>query len=135
MVLHGPILPPHGPIQPHMDPIQPYTAPYSPHTALYSPIQPYTVPARPPPDPAVSPQTFEQRRYQQYTCYTVFFISIEMCQIADVLIRKTRRLSLLQQGLFRCLRGGYGDPPGTHGCYRGPRFTPTPRVPAGTTSW
>ncbi|XP_035170254.1 potassium-transporting ATPase alpha chain 1 [Oxyura jamaicensis] len=45
--------------------------------------------------------TFEQRRYQQYTCYTVFFISIEMCQIADVLIRKTRRLSLLQQGLFR----------------------------------
>ncbi|XP_042748905.1 potassium-transporting ATPase alpha chain 1-like isoform X1 [Lagopus leucura] len=45
--------------------------------------------------------TFEQRRYQQYTCYTVFFISIEMCQIADVLIRKTRRLSLLQQGLFQ----------------------------------
>ncbi|NWH43053.1 ATP4A ATPase, partial [Fregata magnificens] len=45
--------------------------------------------------------TFEQRHYQQYTCYTVFFISIEMCQIADVLIRKTRRLSLFQQGLFR----------------------------------
>uniref|UniRef100_A0A8C3NB23 Potassium-transporting ATPase alpha chain 2 n=1 Tax=Geospiza parvula TaxID=87175 RepID=A0A8C3NB23_GEOPR len=45
--------------------------------------------------------TFGQRRYQQYTCYTVFFISIEMCQIADVLIRKTRRLSLFQQGLFR----------------------------------
>uniref|UniRef100_A0A674H7S8 Sodium/potassium-transporting ATPase subunit alpha n=1 Tax=Taeniopygia guttata TaxID=59729 RepID=A0A674H7S8_TAEGU len=45
--------------------------------------------------------TFAQRRYQQYTCYTVFFISIEVCQIADVLIRKTRRLSLLQQGLFR----------------------------------
>uniref|UniRef100_A0A8C2T7H4 Potassium-transporting ATPase alpha chain 1-like n=1 Tax=Coturnix japonica TaxID=93934 RepID=A0A8C2T7H4_COTJA len=47
--------------------------------------------------------TFEQRRYQQYTCYTVFFISIEMCQIADVLIRKTRRLSLLQQGLNHIL--------------------------------
>ncbi|XP_058716035.1 potassium-transporting ATPase alpha chain 1 isoform X2 [Poecile atricapillus] len=45
--------------------------------------------------------TFAQRRYQQYTCYTVFFISIEMCQIADVLIRKTRRLSLFQQGPFR----------------------------------
>ncbi|XP_054043748.1 LOW QUALITY PROTEIN: potassium-transporting ATPase alpha chain 1, partial [Rissa tridactyla] len=45
--------------------------------------------------------TFAQRRYQQFTCYTVFFISIEMCQIADVLIRKTRRLSLFQQGLFR----------------------------------
>ncbi|XP_068785563.1 potassium-transporting ATPase alpha chain 1 [Struthio camelus] len=45
--------------------------------------------------------TFGQRLRQQYTCYTVFFISIEMCQIADVLIRKTRRLSLLQQGLLR----------------------------------
>lgn len=48
------------------------------------------------------PQTFGQRLYQQYTCYTVFFISIEMCQIADVLIRKTRRLSAFQQGFFRC---------------------------------
>uniref|UniRef100_A0A8C7HHS3 Sodium/potassium-transporting ATPase subunit alpha n=1 Tax=Oncorhynchus kisutch TaxID=8019 RepID=A0A8C7HHS3_ONCKI len=41
------------------------------------------------------------RLYQQYTCYTVFFISIEICQIADVLIRKTRRLSIFQQGFFR----------------------------------
>lgn len=47
-------------------------------------------------------QTFGQRLYQQYTCYTVFFISIEVCQIADVLIRKTRRLSAFQQGFFRC---------------------------------
>ncbi|KAK2088231.1 Potassium-transporting ATPase alpha chain 1 [Saguinus oedipus] len=46
--------------------------------------------------------TFGQRLYQQYTCYTVFFISIEVCQIADVLIRKTRRLSAFQQGFFRC---------------------------------
>uniref|UniRef100_A0A8D0H6Q0 Sodium/potassium-transporting ATPase subunit alpha n=1 Tax=Sphenodon punctatus TaxID=8508 RepID=A0A8D0H6Q0_SPHPU len=45
--------------------------------------------------------TFGQRLYQEYTCYTVFFISIEMCQIADVLIRKTRRLSTFQQGFFR----------------------------------
>uniref|UniRef100_A0A2K5X6B8 Sodium/potassium-transporting ATPase subunit alpha n=1 Tax=Macaca fascicularis TaxID=9541 RepID=A0A2K5X6B8_MACFA len=45
--------------------------------------------------------TFGQRLYQQYTCYTVFFISIEVCQIADVLIRKTRRLSAFQQGFFR----------------------------------
>lgn len=51
------------------------------------------------------PQTFGQRLYQQYTCYTVFFISIEMCQIADVLIRKTRRLSAFQQGFFRSLAG------------------------------
>ena len=27
-----------------------------------------------------------------------------MCQIADVLIRKTRRLSAFQQGFFRCPR-------------------------------
>lgn len=46
-------------------------------------------------------QTFGRHLYQQYTCYTVFFISIEMCQIADVLIRKTRRLSAFQQGFFR----------------------------------
>ncbi|XP_075764358.1 potassium-transporting ATPase alpha chain 1 [Pelodiscus sinensis] len=45
--------------------------------------------------------TFGQRLYQEYTCYTVFFISIEMCQISDVLIRKTRRLSVFQQGFFR----------------------------------
>ncbi|XP_041082596.1 potassium-transporting ATPase alpha chain 1 isoform X1 [Polyodon spathula] len=45
--------------------------------------------------------TFAQRLYQEYTCYTVFFVSIEICQISDVLIRKTRRLSLFQQGFFR----------------------------------
>lgn len=46
-------------------------------------------------------QTFAQRLYQEYTCYTVFFVSIEICQISDVLIRKTRRLSVFQQGFFR----------------------------------
>ncbi|KAI5092453.1 sodium/potassium-transporting ATPase subunit alpha-3 [Silurus meridionalis] len=45
--------------------------------------------------------TFSQRLYQEYTCYTVFFVSIEVCQISDVLIRKTRRLSVFQQGFFR----------------------------------
>ncbi|TNN80830.1 Potassium-transporting ATPase alpha chain 1 [Liparis tanakae] len=45
--------------------------------------------------------TFSQRLYQQFTCYTVFFVSIEICQISDVLIRKTRRLSVFQQGFFR----------------------------------
>ncbi|XP_075697041.1 LOW QUALITY PROTEIN: potassium-transporting ATPase alpha chain 1 [Rhinoderma darwinii] len=45
--------------------------------------------------------TFSQRLYQQYNCYTVFFLSIEICQISDVLIRKTRRLSVFQQGFFR----------------------------------
>uniref|UniRef100_A0A7N5ZW06 Sodium/potassium-transporting ATPase subunit alpha n=1 Tax=Anabas testudineus TaxID=64144 RepID=A0A7N5ZW06_ANATE len=46
--------------------------------------------------------TFSQRLYQEYTCYTVFFVSIEVCQIADVLIRKTRRLSVFQQEL-KCI--------------------------------
>ncbi|XP_039629560.1 potassium-transporting ATPase alpha chain 1 [Polypterus senegalus] len=45
--------------------------------------------------------TYSQRLYQEYTCYTVFFVSIEICQISDVLIRKTRRLSVFQQGFFR----------------------------------
>ncbi|KAJ8384478.1 hypothetical protein AAFF_G00204990 [Aldrovandia affinis] len=45
--------------------------------------------------------TYSQRLYQEYTCYTVFFVSIEICQISDVLIRKTRRLSVFQQGLLR----------------------------------
>uniref|UniRef100_A0A6Q2XCL0 Sodium/potassium-transporting ATPase subunit alpha n=1 Tax=Esox lucius TaxID=8010 RepID=A0A6Q2XCL0_ESOLU len=45
--------------------------------------------------------TYAQRLYQEYTCYTVFFVSIEICQISDVLIRKTRRLSVFQQGFFR----------------------------------
>lgn len=58
----------------------------------------------------LGPQTFGQRLYQQYTCYTVFFISIEMCQIADVLIRKTRRLSAFQQGFFRCSQPAEAPP-------------------------
>lgn len=49
-------------------------------------------------------QTFSQRLYQEYTCYTVFFVSIEICQISDVLIRKTRRLSVFQQGFFRSVK-------------------------------
>lgn len=52
----------------------------------------------------ISWQTFSQRLYQEYTCYTVFFVSIEICQISDVLIRKTRRLSVFQQGFFRSVK-------------------------------
>lgn len=51
--------------------------------------------------PLLYVQTYSQRLYQEYTCYTVFFVSIEICQISDVLIRKTRRLSAFQQGFFR----------------------------------
>ncbi|XP_068094911.1 potassium-transporting ATPase alpha chain 2-like isoform X3 [Hyperolius riggenbachi] len=44
--------------------------------------------------------TFFQRQYQEWTVYTAFFISIVVEQLADLLIRKTRRNSVFQQGLF-----------------------------------
>ncbi|XP_062817131.1 potassium-transporting ATPase alpha chain 2 [Anolis carolinensis] len=45
--------------------------------------------------------TFEQRRILQYHGYTAFFVSITIQQVADLIIRKTRRNSIFQQGLFR----------------------------------
>ncbi|XP_013925658.1 PREDICTED: potassium-transporting ATPase alpha chain 2-like [Thamnophis sirtalis] len=45
--------------------------------------------------------TFEQRRTLQYTGYTAFFVSITIQQVADLIIRKTRRNSIFQQGVFR----------------------------------
>ncbi|KAL3887086.1 hypothetical protein ACJMK2_027042 [Sinanodonta woodiana] len=43
--------------------------------------------------------TYAQRKKLEYTCYTAFFVSIVITQWADLLIRKTRRLSLFQQGM------------------------------------
>uniref|UniRef100_A0A2K6GIA7 Sodium/potassium-transporting ATPase subunit alpha n=1 Tax=Propithecus coquereli TaxID=379532 RepID=A0A2K6GIA7_PROCO len=42
-----------------------------------------------------------QRRHLEWTGYTAFFIGILVQQIADLVIRKTRRNSIFQQGLFR----------------------------------
>uniref|UniRef100_A0A8B9W0X6 Potassium-transporting ATPase alpha chain 2 n=1 Tax=Anas zonorhyncha TaxID=75864 RepID=A0A8B9W0X6_9AVES len=42
-----------------------------------------------------------QRMYLQWTGYTAFFVSITVQQVADLIIRKTRRNSIFQQGLFR----------------------------------
>ncbi|XP_059536831.1 potassium-transporting ATPase alpha chain 2 [Myotis daubentonii] len=42
-----------------------------------------------------------QRKYLEWTGYTAFFIGIMVQQIADLIIRKTRRNSIFQQGLFR----------------------------------
>ncbi|OPJ68134.1 potassium-transporting ATPase alpha chain 2 [Patagioenas fasciata] len=42
-----------------------------------------------------------QRLYLQWTGYTAFFVSITIQQVADLIIRKTRRNSIFQQGLFR----------------------------------
>lgn len=44
--------------------------------------------------------TFYQRQFLEWTVYTAFFISIVVEQLADLIIRKTRRNSVFQQGLF-----------------------------------
>uniref|UniRef100_A0A8C9Y8J9 Sodium/potassium-transporting ATPase subunit alpha n=1 Tax=Sander lucioperca TaxID=283035 RepID=A0A8C9Y8J9_SANLU len=43
--------------------------------------------------------TYEQRKIIEFTCHTSFFISIVVVQWADVIICKTRRNSLFQQGM------------------------------------
>lgn len=43
--------------------------------------------------------TYSQRKKLEYTCHTAFFVSIVIVQWADLLICKTRRLSLFQQGM------------------------------------
>ncbi|CAN2388096.1 potassium:proton exchanging ATPase activity [Pristimantis euphronides] len=45
--------------------------------------------------------TFFQRQFLEWTVYTAFFIAIVVEQLADLIIRKTRRNSLFQQGFFR----------------------------------
>merc|ERR1712088_327686 len=43
--------------------------------------------------------TYGQRKIVEFTCHTAFFTSIVIVQWADVLICKTRRLSIFQQGM------------------------------------
>ncbi|CAF0933815.1 unnamed protein product [Brachionus calyciflorus] len=43
--------------------------------------------------------TYEQRKMLEYTCHTAFFISIVIVQWTDLIICKTRRNSLIQQGM------------------------------------
>ncbi|CAF0758859.1 unnamed protein product [Brachionus calyciflorus] len=43
--------------------------------------------------------TYQQRKILEYTCHTAFFISIVVVQWTDLIICKTRRNSLLQQGM------------------------------------
>ncbi|KAJ9591140.1 hypothetical protein L9F63_002326 [Diploptera punctata] len=43
--------------------------------------------------------TYEERKELEYTCHTAFFAAIFNVQIADVIICKTRRNSILQQGM------------------------------------
>ncbi|CAO2591081.1 Potassium-transporting ATPase alpha chain 2 [Lemmus lemmus] len=47
--------------------------------------------------------TRDQRKNLEFAGYTSFFVAITIQQIADLIIRKTRRNSIFQQGLFRYL--------------------------------
>ncbi|KAH7698831.1 Na/K ATPase [Aphelenchoides avenae] len=43
--------------------------------------------------------TYENRKILEYTCQTAYFVSIVIVQWADLIISKTRRNSLVQQGM------------------------------------
>ena len=43
--------------------------------------------------------TYRERKILEYTCHTAFFVSIVVVQWVDLIICKTRRLSILQQGM------------------------------------
>jgi sodium/potassium-transporting ATPase subunit alpha len=43
--------------------------------------------------------TYEQRKSLEYTCHTAFFVSIVIVQWADIIICKTRRNSIVHQGM------------------------------------
>ena len=45
--------------------------------------------------------SYSQRKIVEFTCHTMFFTAIVIVQWADVLICKTRRLSIFQQGNSR----------------------------------
>ena len=44
--------------------------------------------------------TYDARKQLEYTCHTAFFVAIVIVQWADLVICKTRQLSLFQQGMF-----------------------------------
>ncbi|CAD5120356.1 DgyrCDS8929 [Dimorphilus gyrociliatus] len=44
--------------------------------------------------------TYAQRKVAEYTCHTAFFVSIVIVQWADLCICKTRRNSIIHQGMF-----------------------------------
>ena len=44
-------------------------------------------------------QTYAQRKVLEYTCHTAFFVSIVIVQWTDLIICKTRRNSVIHQGM------------------------------------
>merc|ERR1712142_1279146 len=47
--------------------------------------------------------TYDQRKILGQTCHTAFFVATVIAQWTDVIISKTRRLSLLQQGMWNMM--------------------------------
>lgn len=45
------------------------------------------------------PWSYEERKKLEYTCQTAFFVSIVVMQWGDLIISKTRKLSITQQGM------------------------------------
>ncbi len=45
-------------------------------------------------------QTYSQRKILEHTCHTAFFISIVIIQWATLMVCKTRRNSIVQQGMM-----------------------------------
>ena len=45
-------------------------------------------------------QTYAQRKVLEFTCHTAFFVSIVVVQWADLMICKTRRNSIVHQGML-----------------------------------
>ncbi|KAM4652188.1 potassium-transporting ATPase alpha chain 2-like [Discoglossus pictus] len=45
--------------------------------------------------------TYSQRLYQEWYCYTAFFMGIVICQMINTMIRKTRRNTLFTRSFFR----------------------------------
>merc|ERR1712038_1168647 len=48
--------------------------------------------------------TYKNRKTLEYTCHTAFFVSIVVVQWADLIICKTRKLSVFQQGMSKGLK-------------------------------
>ncbi|EHB13669.1 Sodium/potassium-transporting ATPase subunit alpha-4 [Heterocephalus glaber] len=48
---------------------------------------------------AFGTETYQQRKVVEFTCHTAFFVSIVVVQWADLIICKTRRNSVFQQGM------------------------------------
>lgn len=44
-------------------------------------------------------QTYRDRKELEYTCHTAFFVSIVIVQWSDLVICKTRRNSIVHQGM------------------------------------